>query len=72
MLGLMATVFSCAWMSQLNEENALYIFVPAILNGAVGSVLLVTSLSLTNSLIGAQSVNRFSSFRCVFMCVRCR
>jgi Na+/melibiose symporter-like transporter len=55
LVGLLATMFCCGWLWYLDPSYPHFVFIPAILNGAVGSVLLVTSVSMTTDLIGTNT-----------------
>ena len=41
----------------LNPSTDLYVFAPSVLTGIGGSIMLITSLSLTADLIGNNTVN---------------
>ncbi len=56
LLGLVGTVVACVWMSFISETNALHVLLPALLLGSTGSMLLISSLSMTADLIGTHSV----------------
>ena len=53
----------------IEQSNAVLVFVPAVGNGAIGSLLLITSLSMTNTLIGLRSVSLFDNAISVGSCI---
>lgn len=52
LVGLFITIVSCAAMWFISEANAILVLLPAVLLGSGGSILLITSLSMTADLIG--------------------
>ena len=59
-LGLALVVSSCIWfwcLQYLEQRLTVMVFGPAVLLGAGGSTILVTSLSMTADLIGDHTVS---------------
>ena len=58
LVGLATTVVSCVLMWFISETNALNVLLPAVLLGVGGSILLITSLTMTADLVGMHTVSR--------------